>query len=339
MSCVHAHDYDYDMTSFVRYVTHHAAMLHGAPASKAAAAADAFTWLGTWLHQVNHTQPPQQQADHTQQPYTLLRIAKAGSTTTLNLIADAKKDNPRACTNIEFTPSHTRSVQHRGIIVMREPSERFFSAYDYSYTNEISRHGERAETVLGWAHLLQANATLRAYWLAAPTHSPAWKTDRHTKAGYGRYVCEYDSAVVTRAKCNRSNVVTRAKCNRSNGHYCGFVPQADYYVSGETRVLCLPSEREGMQRLLNGIARGCKLRPHNLTASEITRYAQHSLTGGVKVVASDDGGDEDEDVEDDVDDRTRSSVGVDAAELRRAVASLYPRDYMLWQKYCVQSVH
>jgi hypothetical protein len=311
-------------------------MLQGAPASKAAAAADAFTWLGTWLHQVNHTQPPQQQADHTQQPYTLLRMAKAGSTTTLNLIAEAKRDNPRACTNIEFTLSHTHLVRHRGIIVMREPSERFFSAYDYSYTHEISRHGERAETVLGWAHLLQANATLRAYWLAAPTYSPAWQTDSQTKAGYGSYVCEYGSAVVT-----------PAKCNRSNGHWCGFVPQADYYVSGETRVLCLPSEREGMQRLLNGIARGCNLRPHNLTASEITRYAQHSLTGGVKVVASDDGGegggDEDEDVEDDVeddvDDRTRSSVVVDAAELRRAVASLYPRDYMLWQKYCAQSVH
>ena len=122
------------------------------------------------------------------------------------------------------------------------------------------------------------------------------------------YVSSYGSAVVT-----------RAKCNQSNGHWCGFVPQADYYVSGQTRVLCLPSRQEGMQRLLNGIARGCKLRPHNLTASDSTRYAQHSLTGGVKVVASDDGGD---------DDRTPSSVGVDAAELRSAVASLYPRDYM-----------
>ena len=224
------------------------------------------------------------------------------------------------------------ALRNRGCVLFvpksaRSPS-RVIAGLGYGLGRKFHQSKGRAETVLGWAHLLQANATLRAYWLAAPTHSPAWNTDRHTKAGYGRYVCEYDSAVVT-----------RAKCNRSNGHYCGFVPQADYYVSGETRVLCLPSEREGMQRLLNGIARGCKLRPHNLTASEITRYAQHSLTGGVKVVASDDGGDEDEDVEDDVDDRTRSSVGVDAAELRRAVASLYPRDYMLWQKYCVQSVH
>ena len=30
------------------------------------------------------------------------------------------------------------------------------------------------------------------------------------------------------------------------------------------------------------------------------------------------------------------SVGVDAAELRSAVTSLYPRDYKLWQKYCAQ---
>ena len=73
---------------------------------------------------------------------------------------------------------------------MREPSERFFSAYDYTYTDEISHYGERAEAVLGWAHLLRANATIRAYWLAAPTYSPAWQTDSHTKAGYGRYVCE-----------------------------------------------------------------------------------------------------------------------------------------------------
>ena len=84
-------------------------MLHGAPASKAAAAADAFTWLGTWLHQVNHTQQPQQQADHTQQPYTLLRIAKAGSSTTLNLIADAKKDNTRAFTKTSCLHSLTHS--------------------------------------------------------------------------------------------------------------------------------------------------------------------------------------------------------------------------------------
>ena len=90
-----------------------------------------------------------------------------------------------------FTLSHTQLVRHRGIIVMREPSERFFSAYDYrTYTDEISHYGERAEAVLGWAHLLRANATIRAYWLAAPTYSPAWQTDSHTKAGYGRYVCE-----------------------------------------------------------------------------------------------------------------------------------------------------
>ena len=116
-------------------------------------------------------------------------IAKAGSSTTLSLIADAKKDNPRACTNVVFTLSHTQLVRHRGIIVMREPSERFFSAYCITIRIRMksSRYGERAETVLGWAHLLQANATLRAYWLAAPTYSLAWQTDSHTKTGYGRY--------------------------------------------------------------------------------------------------------------------------------------------------------
>ena len=295
--------------------------MHGQPASQAAAAADALTWLATLVRQTNHTPI----AHVTRQPYTLLRMAKAGSSSTLELIRDAKIDNPRACTGVEFTKDHRRFVQHRGIIVMREPSERFFSAYDYSQS-EIIRD-IKTDTVLEWAQLLQRNATLRAHWLAAPTYTPAWQTDSHTKAGYGRYVCEYDSVVVT-----------PAKCNASLGKRCGFVPQADYYVSGETRVLCLPSVREGMQRLLNGIARDCKLRPNNLSASELTRYAQHSLTGGVKVVAGDGGeveGDgDDEDNEDD--NRTRSSVGVDAAELRSAVTSLYPRDYKLWQKYCAQ---
>ena len=96
-------------------------------------------------------------------------------------------------------------------------------------------------------------------------YTPAWQTDSHTKAGFGRYVCEYDSVVVTPHR------EVQCEPRLSLGNRCGFVPQADYYVSGETRVLCLPSVREGMQRLLNGIARDCKLRPNNLSASELTR--------------------------------------------------------------------
>ena len=240
--------------------------------------------------------------------HTVLRIAKAGSTNTLSLIEQAKEDNPRMCAGVDLTAFHTRFVRHGGIIVMREPSERFFSAYAVAgNTHDIltrAPHGDSYlqawDGVVKWAQLLQADAALRAYWLAAPTHSLAWETDSHTGAQYGRYVSE-----------NSSVVVTRAACRQSRGDWCGFVPQADYYyVSGETRVLCLPSVREGMQRVLNDIAPGCKLRPQNVSATlelPSKHRENHSLAGGPADLA---------------------------AELRSAVAALYPRDYKLWRKYC-----
>jgi hypothetical protein len=234
----------------------------------------------------------------------LLRLAKSGSTTTLTAVVRAKDANPQACARVVAHCSHVE-FHRRAIIVIREPTERFVSAYYYSKARlGILRLGQQSP--VGWANKLLNDTRLRRRWLAAPTWSTGWdKTGRRTQHPYGLF-----------RSASGAEVLTRAECDESSGHKCGFVPQAEYH-SASTHVVCLPRRTAELQAALDTHTHRCKLPPEGAVDEPARR------TEGVASQHE-----------------AHLEVGEHESythELREAVEQLFRRDYALWNEHCAST--
>ena len=195
-----------------------------------------------------------------------LRPAKTGSNSLIEAFNAARAADPFGCAQASMANHHyfdvdvsrrqfTGACSLRTAAVLREPCERFVSAFHYSqkwaswdwqncsrdpgcmrariqqllmqkqnpwYLTEIQRAQPmllplaKSPTPFDWASRLLSDLKLRRAWLSAPGMS---------------------------CNVNGSNFLA--------GEMCGFVPQANYVDAKHPLVACLPRMTEGVQKLLD----------------------------------------------------------------------------------------
>lgn len=194
--------------------------------------------------------------------------------------------------------------------VLREPAERFASAYGNAV---LQLHLSRSEptsdkpcarhyrmppflrqleglaetgTPLKFAQLLAADARARELWLTPPP-----------------------------GVSGRNESSSTIACAVDCGAMCGFVPQAEY-ASRYDHVSCLPCIGSDVQRTLDAVLPGCTVVEANVCANTHPNATDGGGSdSGPRLLAG-----------------TRDAS--EDARLRAHVATLYPRDVHLWAKEC-----
>lgn len=175
------------------------------------------------------------------------RPAKVGSSSLIDHLIHAYECHPPLALSFEHFPQQPM-VGQQVLLMLREPCERFVSAWHYSrlpawlHDWDARMHLallHKTESPMQWAQQLLADEALRQQWMVA---------NRQRENPQGESIEVFINK-------------THTACHRNLGYLCGFVPLAEYAPAGDVHHACLDSLGADVAKILLRDYKRCWLRP------------------------------------------------------------------------------